>query len=338
MEVIMANKILVLGATGGIGGEVARAFLTRGWRVKALTRRPEAVAERFGRIPGLCWAAGDAMDPAAVLSAAADAKFIFHGAHPANYAHWEEWGIPMLANSIAAAKATGARLILPGNIYNFGPDAGAFVDETAPQNPLTEKGRIRVRMERMLADAARDGVRSLVVRANDFFGPSAPSSWFSAGMVKPGRPLRAITYPGVPDIGHGFAYLPDMAEAIARLAEIDERLVPAEVVHFGGHWFDHGIDVAAAVGRAAGIADLKVRRFPWFAIWAARPVWGLARELWEMRYLWREPLRLDNRKLVALIGAEPHTPIDQALRATLAGMGCLPEETKAPAIKQIVTA
>jgi hypothetical protein len=67
-----------------------------------------------------------------------------------------------------------------------------------------------------------------------------------------------------------------------------------------------------------------VRRFPWFAIWLARPVWGLARGLWEMRYLWREPLRLDNRKLVGLIGPEPHTPIDEALRATLKAIACLP--------------
>jgi nucleoside-diphosphate-sugar epimerase len=334
----MANTILVLGATGGIGGEVATAFLRRGWKVTALTRRPEAVAERFGRGPGLCWKAGDAMNAADVRAAAAGAQFIFHGAHPAHYAHWDDWGLRMFENSIAAAKASGARLIVPGNIYNYGPDAGAFVAETARQNPLTEKGRIRVRMEAMLADAAHDGVRSLVVRANDYIGPNSPSSWFGTAMVKPGKPLRAITYPGRREVGHGFAYLPDLAEAIARLAAIDDRLAPAETVHFGGHWFDHGEDFCDAVGRAAGIADLKVRRFPWLAIWALRPVWGLARGLWEMRYLWREPLRLDNAKLVALIGPEPHTPIDQALRETLAALGCLPATRKPAAIEQIVAA
>jgi nucleoside-diphosphate-sugar epimerase len=334
----MTQAILVLGATGGIGGEVATAFLRRGWRVKALTRRPEAAAERFGRIPGLCWQAGDVMNAADLLHAAAGVQFIFHGAHPANYAHWDDWGLTMLANSIAAAKATGARLILPGNIYNYGPDAGELVDEAAPQNPLTEKGRIRVRMERMLQDAVRDGVRSLVVRANDYFGPQSPSSWFNAVMVKPGKPLRAVTYPGLPNVGHGFAYLADVAEAVARLAEIDDRLAPAETVHFGGHWFAQGRDFTAAVGHAAGIADLKVRRFPWLAIWAARPVWGLARGLWEMRYLWREPLRLDNAKLVSLIGAEPHTPIDQALRVTLEGLGCLPDRRGQAPIEQIATA
>lgn len=43
----------------------------------------------------------------------------------------------------------------------------------------------------------------------------------------------------------------------------------------------------------------------------------------EMRYLWREPLRLDNAKLKVFLGSEPHTPIDQAIATTLRGLGCL---------------
>jgi len=42
-----------------------------------------------------------------------------------------------------------------------------------------------------------------------------------------------------------------------------------------------------------------------------------------MRYLWREPLRLDNARLVAALGAEPRTPIDVAVRRVLEGLGCL---------------
>jgi hypothetical protein len=49
------------------------------------------------------------------------------------------------------------------------------------------------------------------------------------------------------------------------------------------------------------------------------------REALEMRYSWRIPLRLDNAKLVSLIGQEPHMPIDEALRQTLLALGCIPE-------------
>jgi len=39
--------------------------------------------------------------------------------------------------------------------------------------------------------------------------------------------------------------------------------------------------------------------------------------------VWRVPVRLDNRRLVAFLGAEPHTPTVEAVRATLQGMGSL---------------
>ena len=41
----------------------------------------------------------------------------------------------------------------------------------------------------------------------------------------------------------------------------------------------------------------------------------------EMRYLWRRPIRLSNARLEARIGPEPRTPLDEAVRATLAWMG-----------------
>jgi diketogulonate reductase-like aldo/keto reductase len=37
-------------------------------------------------------------------------------------------------------------------------------------------------------------------------------------------------------------------------------------------------------------------------------------------------LRLDNTELRAFLGEEPHTPLDQALRVTLSGLGCVPAE------------
>ncbi len=206
---------LVIGPTGGIGRAVAATLIAHGWRVRGLHRDPErAKATAANELP-IAWVKGDAMRAADVGAAAAGARLIFHGANPPGYKRWRELAIPMLANAIAAAKANDARLIFPGNVYNFGSDAGAVVGENAPQNPATRKGRVRVEMERMLAAAAEDGGRSLVIRAGDFLAPSG-GSWFSAVMVKPGKPVQSITYPGRRDIGHAWAYLPDLAETIAR--------------------------------------------------------------------------------------------------------------------------
>jgi nucleoside-diphosphate-sugar epimerase len=47
------------------------------------------------------------------------------------------------------------------------------------------------------------------------------------------------------------------------------------------------------------------------------------RETLEMRYLWQRPLALDNRKLVAVLGSEPHTALHDAVHDTLEALGCL---------------
>jgi nucleoside-diphosphate-sugar epimerase len=234
----------------------------------------------------------------------------------------------------AAARASGARLVLPGNVYNFGPDALPVVTEASPQHPTTRKGRVRVEMEAMLEAAARTGVRSLVVRAGDYFGPRQPTSMFKDAMVKPGREVRSVTYPGKHGIGHAWAYLPDLAEAIVRLAEKEAQLATFETVNFGGYWLAQGEEMAKSIGRVVGRPDIPIRPFPWALLVLAAPFVKLAREMIEMRYLWQVPLRLDNAKLVSLIGPEPHRPLDDAVRETLAALGCLiadaaPDKTSA---------
>ena len=321
---------LILGITGSLGLTTAETLRARGWRVRALHREPERARARLAHLEGVDWRAGDAMDPQAVSAAAEGADLILHGVNPPGYRKWRELALPMLENTIRAATRSGARIIFPGNVYNFG-DTLAVADERAPQTPITRKGAVRVDMERMLERAAERGVRTLIVRAGDFFGPSSRGSWFDAVMVKPGKPVRAVTYPGAPDVGHAWAYLPDVAETIARLAAIETGLPAFDVFHFGGHWLEPGAEMIAAIARATGDARLPMRKLPWTLLGLAAPFSPFLRELSEMRYLWRTPLRLDNRKLLATLGQEPHTPLDAAVAATLVALGCLPSaNTAAP--------
>lgn len=319
---------LVLGATGGIGGEIARTLRARGWRVRAMHRAPEG---REG--DGLEWVRGDAMSPADVTAAAEGATLIAHAVNPPGYRNWATLVLPMLESSIAAARAHGATILLPGTVYNYGPDAFPLIAEEAPQSPTTRKGAIRVEMEARLRAAAGNGVRALVVRAGDYFGPRAGNNWFSQGLVRPGRPLRSITAPGAPGVGHQWAYLPDVAETMARLvaAEIAE---PFATFHMAGHWDPDGTAMVEAIRASLGVPALPVRRFPWGLVRLAQPVVPLFRELAEMRYLWRTPVRLSNRRLVAAIGAEPHTPLATAVGTTLAGLGVTAPEGRKRTIAQ----
>jgi nucleoside-diphosphate-sugar epimerase len=322
---------LVLGATGGIGGAVAEALGAQGWRVRALVRNPGAAAAAWrGRPHPPAWVPGDAMSRDDVTRAAEGAAAIVHAVNPPGYRGWDRLVLPMIDNTIAAARAVGgARVVLPGTIYNHDPARTPVIDEDTPQEPRTRKGAIRVELERRLGGMSAE-VPALVVRAGDFFGPRSRASWFGQAMVKPGRPVRGILHPG-PGVGHAWAYLPDLAETIVRLMGLPGRLRPFERIQFQGHWDADGTAMVAAIRRAAGV-EAPVRPFPWWLLRMLAPFGGFPREAAEIEPYWRHPVRLDNRRLVELLGAEPRTPIDEAVAATLAGLGCIAGQRGADAL------
>jgi nucleoside-diphosphate-sugar epimerase len=305
------KTVLVLGATGGVGGETARALLRHGWQVRGLVRalRPELDAD-------IDWIEGDALDAAAVLRAADGVSAIVHAVNPPGYRGWPEQVPAMLANSIAAARVNGARLALPGTIYNYDPVGTPVAHPDSPQQARTRKGGIRIEMERRLE---KSGIPTLILRAGDFYGPQPGNSWLSQGMVKPGE-VRSILYPGTKGAGHAWAYLPDVGETFARLLDRERELPRFARYHLEGHWDADGTRFVAAIREALG-RNLPVRGMPWWALPLAAPFNPTMREMIEMRSYWARPVRLDNRELVALLGEEPRTPSVESLAATFAALG-----------------
>jgi nucleoside-diphosphate-sugar epimerase len=317
------NTVLVLGATGGIGGEVARQLKDSGWNVRALQRRGAQPIENRN---GITWLRGDALNAQDVMMAANGCSVIVHAVNPPGYRRWSELVLPMLDNSIAVATALRATLVLPGTIYNFGPDAFPVLSEESSQHPVTRKGAIRVEMERRLLAASNNGARVLIVRAGDFFGPKAGNNWFSQGLIKPGKSVRTVSNPGRKGVGHQWSYLPDVARTMVELLARRDSLKPFAAFHMAGHWDADGSQMCDSIRRVvAGRTGQAPRRsaFPWWLLSLAAPFVTTFREMREMRYLWRTPISMDNSRLIAVLGKEPHTPLDEAVEATLIGLGSI---------------
>jgi nucleoside-diphosphate-sugar epimerase len=323
-----AKTALVLGATGGIGSATAKALAHNGWKIRALSRtgapaNPEEDWE---------WVKGDAMDRASVVAASKGTNSIVHAVNPPGYRNWSQLVLPMIENTIAAARESDARILLPGTIYNYGPDAFPVLKEESPQNATTHKGTIRIALEKLLETSAQDGVRSLIVRFGDFFGSKPGNSWFSQGMVKPGQIVTSISYPGRPGVGHNWAYLPDAGAVFASLMDHEADLATFACFHFRGHWDKDGTEMIGAIRRATGRPDLKVKSMPWFLFRLLSPFNETMRELHAMRPLWEQPIELDNGKLAGFLGSEPHTSLDEAVSASLRGLGCLPHQSEPSAV------
>ncbi len=317
------KKALVLGASGGIGGEIARQMRAAGWEVRALKR---GVGPAPQIRDGITWIDGDALDGASVRAAARGAEVIVHAVNPPGYRNWSKVVLPMLDNTIAAARSTRATIVLPGTIYNYGPEAFPVLTEKSPQQPRTRKGAIRVAMEERLKDYVADGGRALIVRAGDFFGPKVGNSWFSQGLVKPGRHVMKIYNPGRTGVGHTWSYVPDVARTVIELLAKGTALPAFATFHMTSHWDADGSQMIEAIRRVVERRtgkQPKVSSFPWWVLTVASPFVRLFREMGEMRYLWQEPLRMDNARLREVLGREPHTPLEVAVETTLVGIGCL---------------
>ncbi len=321
---------LVLGATGGIGGEVARQLQAAGWAVRGLSRSGRSAEPTAPHQDGITWLRGDALNIAEVRAAAAGCAVIVHAVNPPGYKRWGEVVLPMLDNTIAVAKELNATVVLPGTVYNYGPNAFPTLTEGSPQNPETKKGAIRVEMERRLQDFAEQGGRVIIVRAGDFFGPQAGNNWFAQGLVKPKLAVKTITNPGQPGAGHQWAYIPDVARTMVTLIAMRETLSAFETFHMNGHWDHDGTQMTQAIRRVVvrhGGRMPKATSFPWWLM----PVIALfnetLKEMLEMRYLWETPVRMDNGKLKALLGREHLTPLDTAVETTLQSLGCIGKPT-----------
>ena len=266
----MTGTVLILGPSGKIGTHAARAFDRAGWTVRTYKR-------------------GTDMNGAAM-----GVDVIVNGLNPPHYHNWAKLIPEITAQVIAAAKASGATVVLPANVYNFGPVGGEW-SESTPQRPSTRKGKIRVAME----DAYKaSGVRTIALRAGNFIDPDRNGDIMSLFVMRSIAKSR-LTAGGDPDVMQTYCYLPDWADAAVGLAEKRSELAMFEDVPFPGHAFTT-IQLRDVVQDALG-RPVRIVQFPWVVMTLLSPFWELARELSEMKYLYRLSHTLSGAKLARLL-------------------------------------
>jgi nucleoside-diphosphate-sugar epimerase len=300
----MTKTVLILGANGRFGRAAVHAFTAQGWRVRAATRTGNHPS-RDGVTAITC----DAEDPHAVICAAEGVDVIVHALNPA-YEHWAAKLPVLTANVIAAAWAHGATVMIPGNVYSFGAQAQTVLYETATPAPTSRKGQMRVEMERAFEDAAAKGLRTVILRGGDFLERAKSGNWFDAIIAKKAH-KGTFTYPGAMDAVHAWAYLPDMARAMAMLADRCQTFPPFTTLGFEGYSLT-GSELQAATAQAVG-RPLRAKTLPWAMIRLMGLFSPTMRELPEMRYLWDTPHRLDPAPLQAALPHFQATPVAQAL-------------------------
>lgn len=278
----MTGTVLILGPSGKIGTHAIHAFETRGWTIRRYTRGTDMTA------------------------AAKGADVIVNGLNPPKYHDWANQIPAITQQVIAAAKASGAAVIVPGNVYVFGKNGGTW-DENTPHRATSRKGRIRTEMEETYR---RSGVQTILLRAGNFIDPNSDGDIFSVVTISdPSK--RRITSLGDPSAMQSWVWLPDWAQAAAQLAEMRDNLAQFEDVPMPGLTFSHD-ELGRRLSHLTG-QRYRVKMFPWLLMRVTAPFWELAREMMDMRALYDTPHRLGSVKFDRLLPDFRATAFDTVL-------------------------
>jgi nucleoside-diphosphate-sugar epimerase len=258
---------------------------------------------------------GDASDQGFAASAAQGAEVVYQTLNPP-YHRWVELFPALQAGVLAAAQATGARLVSMENVYMYGRPNGQPLTETHPYAADTKKGKLRARMARELLAAHQAGrVQVAVGRASDYFGPRGGAQSNLGDRVFPAALAgKTATVMGDPDQPHTYTYIPDIGEGLAVLGEHPDA--PGEVWHLPNDPQTRTTrQLVEVIYRLAGQPRTKVRGTPTLLLRALGVVNPTVRELVELQYEFQEPFIVDSTKIATKL--EVHaTPLDQALADT----------------------
>lgn len=283
----MQKTVLILGASGRFGRNAQCSFSWAGWNVRTYDRKTD-------QLPDAAWGA----------------DLIVNAWNPA-YTDWAR-NVPKLTKQIIdTATDTGATVLIPGNVYNYGSDMPAVLSENTPHRAGNPLGQIRIEMEQAYKNA---GVRTIVLRAGDYIDTIPSGNWFDK-IITAKAAKGIITYPGDPDLKHSWAFMPDVTDMAATIAARMDELDTFTEYCMPGYALT-GHELADAVSRVTGKAQW-LKQMSWLPIKALRPFWSMATPLLEMSYLWNTPHELTSNTLTRDFPEFQFTSLDDALRASL---------------------
>lgn len=301
------NLHVVIGF-GPAGAATARLLAEQGQSVRVITRTGRSPE------PGIEHVALDASDSERLIDVTRGAAAIHSCAAPPYHRWTSEWP-PLVSSVCAAAEATGAVLVMLGNLYGYGPVDGPMTEDL-PLAATGPKGRVRAAAwERARGLHEQGRIKAVEVRASDFFGPGVTDGGHLAGRVMPrllrGKPVSTL---GDPDVPHSWTYLPDVARTLVEVAG-EER-------GWGRAWHvptEPAASVREMVDRLAaqsGTGPVAVRGLPPAVLGIASVFSPLIRELKEIRYQFDRPFIVDSSAYEAAFAVRA-TPLDEQVEATV---------------------
>jgi nucleoside-diphosphate-sugar epimerase len=205
----------ILGAGGAVANALTHELAQHSETIRLVSRKPVKTTGT-----NMSWQKADLLNYNEVLEATNGSTVIYLCAGLVYDAEiWaQQWPV-IMQNVINVTKATGARLIFFDNVYMYGLVKGAMTEET-PNNPCSEKGKVRARIATMLMDEAKAGnIKASILRAADFYGTDSQNSFFDMMVLDKYAKKQSAQWIGSPKVKHNFTYIPDAGKAMYLLGQ-----------------------------------------------------------------------------------------------------------------------
>lgn len=252
-------RAFVLGATGCIGGQIARHAHQAGYEVHALRRQPGAVGA-VGDVP-VRWHPGDLSQPEPLADALQGTDVLFHAAGYAPHAERNvrralRSGVAQMRRVLSAARRAGVRrVVYTSSLSTIGPPppgSNRLADERdtyLPGSTWNNYYEVKWVMELEAIKAALQGLPVVIL---------CPTAVFSPGDTKPSTSqvlleLARGRLPVAVDVETNFVDGRDVAIAHVRAAE---RGASGERYIIGGH----NLNTADALQTAARLIGVREPR------------------------------------------------------------------------------
>ncbi len=243
-------RVLVTGATGLIGGAVARQLAAAGHDVVGLARS-EASAVKLTNM-GYQAASGDLEDSGSIVNAVQTVNAVVHAASPndQNSAAYDEVATRAIINAL---RGTSKRFLYTSGCFLYGATGDTPATEDSPLHPL-EMVRFRQSLEEEILGAAADGVHGIILRPAWVYGNRA---WTTMMMYGSAQEHGAARYVGNGKNRWTCVHVDDLADLYLLALE----QAPAASIYNGAHGAAIPlIDIA----RAASVgADAEGRVAAW---------------------------------------------------------------------------
>lgn len=320
---------------GPTGVATAERLIARGTPVRIVQRKRPASFPA-----GAEFMACDVLDPQQVLRAMTGAEqavvtigFEYVGKL------WKQAWPKAMANLIAAAEATRARIVHIDNMYMYGPQTDAPLHEDLPLTSYGVKPAARSEATRMWQKAAREGrIRWASLRAPDFYGPGVDRSHLGEtglGAIAQGKSAMLLMSPDMP---HAFAYVPDIGRAAVTLLDAPDDAfnqvwhVPCAPTRTPRQVLQLGADALGQPLKATAMPALALRVLGVFS--------PFLRECVEMRFTWNRPYHVDATKFARRFWGEA-TPLEvgvpETVRAFRAAIVPKPQKSRGASPVQTAT-